>query len=117
MIDPRKMPPYLLEEMLRYVPRHLQEGLRLYIEEGRPVGDFLTALLEDSLTRTWKHADLVSRASMSSLLSFLYNSVPAPAWGSHKKVQAWLAHRGMAGAEMPIAPSELESEAATEVEP
>lgn len=71
------------------VPEHLQEGLMAYMTQRRPVGGFLTACLENDL------CGAVGRAAdmkiIEPVVRWLWNEVPAPAWGSKEAVAAWLA--------------------------
>lgn len=69
----------------------LYESLVAYRDHGHPVGDFLTALLENDLRAACGHADDTNRWLIFSYVSFLYNEMPSQAWGSREKVVAWLA--------------------------
>lgn len=79
------------------LPDHMQEGVRQYIEKGRPIGDFLTAVFENDLVEAFGRADGINAAAMREWAKFLYNQAPAPCWGSKEKVAAWLQEGGTLG--------------------
>lgn len=79
------------------VPEHLREGLRIYILDGCPPVGFLTAVLENDLCESFARADEKSRAGLGDLVCFLYNHVPAGAWGSSYRVATWVRCGGLKG--------------------
>lgn len=76
------------------LPDSLIGGMQRWIEDGIPTGDFLTAVLEDSLSRAFGRADDLNRAAMFSIVSWIYNEAPGCCWGSKEKVKAWYMRRG-----------------------
>ena len=72
------------------VPGGLRDGLIHYVAERRPVGHFLTAVLENNLREAMARADSDSRAKLYQIVFFLYNYTPAPCWGSVQNVNEWL---------------------------
>lgn len=74
---------------LRDVPEHLHEGLIEYIVDGRPVGGFLQAVLENDLLEAFGRADHESAAGLQNLCAFLYNDAPSACFGSPEFVRAW----------------------------
>lgn len=86
---------YLQEKLAeRSIPDHLWPGLLAYVCERRPVGGFLTACLENDLTRAVLNADPLSGAALRGIVEFLAWHVPGTAWGSPDIVHAWLAETG-----------------------
>jgi hypothetical protein len=73
------------------IPFHLWEGLVEYLSDRRPVGGFLTAVLSNDLTTASVRADPMVREHLVDVVLFLVNYAPADAWGSERKVAAWLA--------------------------
>jgi hypothetical protein len=69
----------------------LRDALVAYRDEGRPVGDFLRALLSNDLLEAVGRADHVNTWLLPVYVGFLYNELPSPAWGSQEKVSAWIA--------------------------
>lgn len=81
------MPSNIRYDML---PFHMQDGARLYIEEGIPPGDFMMAVLSNDLKEAFGRADETNRVAMFDWASWLYNECPMQANGSPEKVAAWL---------------------------
>jgi len=91
-------PAELREALVRLrVPEHLQEGLEAYVLTGRPVGNYLTAVLENDLLEAVSRGDDTSLAGIKGTVQFLYNYTPRNCWGSREKVSAWMDQGGMAG--------------------
>jgi hypothetical protein len=75
-----------------HVPEHIAAGLLRYVEEGCPVGGFLTAVLCNDLREAVGRADDKSMAGLPAIVGWLYNETPAGCWGSPDKVKAWVLH-------------------------
>lgn len=73
------------------VPQHMREHIRAYVEERRPIGHFLTALLSNDLKNAALRADNENRAALVDWVGFLYEYAPSNCWGSPEIVAAWLA--------------------------
>jgi hypothetical protein len=72
------------------VPEHMREKLTSYIDDGVPVGHFLTAVLENDLLEAVGRADSGNMLNLPAYVSFLYNHAPSGCWGSKERVQDWL---------------------------
>jgi hypothetical protein len=71
------------------------ESLRGYLEHGRPVGSFLTAVLSNDLKRAVAKADDVNLPLLPAYVSYLYDHAPYASWGSEQAVETWIAtHAG-----------------------
>ena len=70
---------------------HMLESLQYYVTQGRPVGDFLTAVLEHDLMKACGRADDENLANLPAFCAYLYNEMPGSCHGSREKVSAWLA--------------------------
>ena len=79
------------------VPEHMREGIRHYIEDGRPPGGFLRALLSNDFMETVGRADSINREALREWARFLYNEVPSNCHGSPKVVEAWIKRGGLNG--------------------
>ena len=79
------------------VPAHLIDGALLYIGSGHAPGSFLTAVLRNDLWESVARADGRSREGLVELVLFLYNSAPAPCWGTAERVTSWTADGGLYG--------------------
>lgn len=74
-----------------YLPEHMREGARDYVEKGEKPGGFLRAVLSNDLVEAFGYADATNYASMHLWARWLFNEAPADCWGSPAKVKAWLA--------------------------
>lgn len=69
----------------------LVEDLAAYVTQRRPMGSFLTAVLENNLAEAIGRADESSLANLFLIVAHVYNELPSTCWGSSAKVSAWLA--------------------------
>ncbi len=72
------------------LPEPLQGGLQRYIENRIEPGGFLRAVLENDLAGAFGRADILNRARMFEIVSWLYNEAPSICWGSREAVKRWL---------------------------
>ncbi len=79
------------------LPAHMQDGMRLYIENGIPPGSFQTAVLSNDLMGAFRRADDVNRLAMLDYATFLHNEAPCGCFGSPEHVKDWIAQGGLAG--------------------
>lgn len=68
-----------------------------YVRGGRPPGGFVYAALCNDLAGTIARADRHSLRTLTVLVRFLTNRLPADCWGSEAAVERWLGHRGLSG--------------------
>lgn len=61
-----------------------------FVLNGYPPGDFIGSILSNDLSGTFKNADDDNIKRVFALVSYCYNYLPMDAWGSIKKVDAWL---------------------------
>ena len=73
-----------------YIPDRMMTVLKAYVEHHRPVGSFLTAVLENNLKMTIGHADEENEANLPAYIGWLYNEAPRACWGSPENVRKWL---------------------------
>ncbi len=66
------------------------EGLCRFAVDGIRPGGFLTAVLENNLLESMKYADVENFAALREVVTFCHQELPAPCWGSRKKVNAWI---------------------------
>lgn len=79
------------------LPRYMQDSVWGYIQYGRPIGDFLTAVFSNDLVGAYSRADEANAAAMRDYASFLYSEAPRGCWGSAEAVQRWQFHSGLRG--------------------
>ena len=68
----------------------MMEPLQAYIEEHRPVGGFLSAVISNDLSRACSRADEDNLRNLPAFVAFLYNAAPSTCWGSPEKMKKWL---------------------------
>lgn len=52
-------------------------------------GGFVTAVLENNLREALGRADEDNRQDIFDIVSYCYNEIPEPCWGSEEKMKAW----------------------------
>ena len=72
------------------VREQMRDSVLAYIQEGRPVGDFLTAVLSNDLREAVGRADNQNLSALPSFVFFLYNYAPSGCWGNRPRVQRWI---------------------------
>jgi hypothetical protein len=75
------------------LPSYMQDGIRQYLEEGVIPGKFLRNILMNNLVQSFGHADQHNKVAMEEWVNFLFNYLPANAWGSEEVVNRWSAER------------------------
>jgi hypothetical protein len=68
----------------------LRGALQRYIEHGVLFGDFLYAMLTNNLTMTFQKADSENVKKVQEILTFIYQELPGPCWGSEERVESWV---------------------------
>ena len=89
------------KDFIKYemLPEHMRKAARGYVEDGAPVGGFLTAAIENDLVEAFYRADDINLAAMRAWVDWLYNECPALARGSRKAMKAWMEIGGLNGQE------------------
>lgn len=72
------------------ISAHMLDALKRYTEKHCPVGDFLTAVLENNLSEAVGKADDYNLRNLPAFVGYLYNEAPSQCWGSKEKVKKWL---------------------------
>ena len=73
------------------IPERMHGGIRRYLENRIPPGDFLMAVLCNDLKEAYGRADDENIELLPVYVAYFYNEAPAKCWGSPEKVRAWLA--------------------------
>jgi hypothetical protein len=93
------MTPAMIAEMMkehlelnpdRPVRPDIKEALDEYAYHGRPLGQFLTYVVENNLMQALGHADSYNRATIFQICSYIYNDLPAGCHGSPERVERHL---------------------------
>ena len=79
------------------LPHHMQDGMKLYIEEGIEPGSFMSAVLCNDLMEACNRADHVNIERLRDYASFLYNHAPRSCYGSREIFSKWIGHGGLNG--------------------
>ena len=61
-----------------------------YIDHGYQPGSFTRALLCNDLKMACAHADSINKHLIFELVEWMWNELPAIAWGSPEAYEAWL---------------------------
>jgi hypothetical protein len=88
-----------IENDWRYhgLPQRMWGGMKRYLENGIPPGDFLTAIICNDLCEAVSRADDENAELFRAYVRFLYNCVPGGAWHTHDNFKAWCASHGFIG--------------------
>ncbi len=81
------------ERIMEYqtdIPPLVLRGLTNYVNYGVPVGEFLTAVLENNLANAVAYADVNSLVALKTILMVLHNEAPLKCWRHPDRVAAWL---------------------------
>lgn len=85
-------------QLAKMVPEHLQNGLRLYIEQGVRSGDALLSIIQNErLYTVLARADDTTFTGLPSIWKFLHNYAPAACFGSTVKAVDWMVSGGLKG--------------------
>lgn len=76
--------------MRRGLPLYMADGLWMYLTQGVPPGSFLSAVLAADFWQMLSTADSNNARVFHEWGVFLYNDIPALAWGSPGIVATWL---------------------------
>lgn len=73
------------------IPAVLHGGLDRYLKQGIRPGDYLFFMLTNNLTGVMLHWAGGSPNPAYELIRFFCSEIPAAAWGTIQKVEAWIA--------------------------
>ena len=72
-----------------YVPFHMREGFKLWIEHAISPGSFGMAVLSNDLTNAINFADSINKWHLNGIVSWLFYYAPSECWGSPDCVKNW----------------------------
>lgn len=81
------------------VPRYTALALAEYIVYGHSVGGFLQAILKNDLMNAISRADKENLEALKDICIYVYNRIPACAWGSPEHYYDWMKNGGVSGLE------------------
>lgn len=80
----------MIERGAHLIPSYMWGGVKRYMVDRIPPGDFLTALFSNDLMEAFGRADDENQSNMRRYCQFLYNYAPRGSYGSPENVRAWL---------------------------
>ena len=75
----------------------IKEAIDEYARVGRPLGGFLTAVMENNFMESFARADEGNIRDMFEIANYVYNKTPRVCHGSVNTVQAWIDAGGLEG--------------------
>ncbi len=72
------------------IEQRFKESIDAYVEDRRPTGGFLRAVLENDLVTAIGRADSGAIQNIRSIVNYIYNEIPGSCWGDKIKVKKWL---------------------------
>ena len=73
-----------------YIPDRMMPSIKRYVEEKKPPGGFLTAVIQNDLSGACSKADDENMRNLQAYVAYFYNEVISECWGSKEKMEAWL---------------------------
>lgn len=86
-----------IEEYGELIPPHMIAGIKGYVLNGQPTGDFLTALFENNFLQSIARADRTNQFLLPVYAQLIYNATPLNCHGSIQKVTDWIELGGIRG--------------------
>lgn len=84
----------LMDDRETFVPPHMRDGFKLWIENGIPPGSFGMAVLSNDLKGAFGKADNINKNHIGSIVAWFYNFAPSDCWGSEEAVNDWIKKHG-----------------------
>lgn len=78
-----------MNDEFSFVPHHMRDGYKLWIEHGIAPGSFGWAMITNDLTGAFGKADHVNKEHIGSTIAWFYNFAPSNCWGSVEKAHSW----------------------------
>lgn len=79
------------------VPDHTRGALLRYRDKGLAPGGFLTSVLTNDLFGAVGRADAENIRALKDICGWIYNRMPAPAWGNQERMDDWISQGGVEG--------------------
>jgi hypothetical protein len=75
--------------MYERIKPEILEAIQRWVDSVIEPGGFVMACLENDLSGACGRADSHNQTCLFEIVSYIYNEVPSPAWGSEAECQAW----------------------------
>lgn len=69
------------------------EALEAYVHQGRPLGDFLRAVVSNDLIEACAMADSMNLLNIPAFAAYLWNEMPPGSFGSRKAYDGWIGRK------------------------
>jgi hypothetical protein len=79
------------------IPSHMHGGVKRWVKNGIPPGDFLTLMLEHDVYGAIGRADDENQAAIVNWVKFMHNYLPGGCHGNEERVREWFVTGGMMG--------------------
>jgi len=79
------------------LPKRMWPGVNRYLLYGIKPGDFLYAVVQNSLSEAVHTGDDENLRLLPNYVHFFYNCIPGGCWGSKENVTNWIATGGFTG--------------------
>lgn len=76
------------------IPERMMTSMTEYIEKGRPMGHFLSAIFANNLSDAVKRADNENAFLIPIYTTWVHNFAPIGSMGSYEKVDEWVQKGG-----------------------
>jgi hypothetical protein len=96
-------------EIINRIAEYMLESIEAYIQNGRPVGDCLRAIISNNLMESIGRADKQTRNSLYEICAIFYNYAPADCHGSMDKYINWIKRGGIDGIRLEIIDADIKS--------
>lgn len=73
-----------------FLPPHMHDGMKNYLEHGIEPGSFLMSVLCNDLKGAFMRADHINQEYIAEIVSYCMSEVPSIAWGSPERVHIWM---------------------------
>jgi len=84
-------------EVIASVPERMLDAIERYVQTGCPIGDFLTAVIDNDLRGAVGRADDENLTALHDIVKVFHNYCPADCWGAAGKRTRWQNHQGLSG--------------------
>ena len=72
------------------IPEFTKQNIDAYVNDGVPLGDFLTAVMANDFMGAFGYADYNNTRFMRDIASYIYNHTPSSCHGSYEIVDEWI---------------------------
>lgn len=78
-----------MDDVETFIPTHIRDGIKMWIEKAVPSGSFVMSVASNDLSGAIGRADHVNKQYLPTIVSWFYNYAPTGCWGSQEKVDQW----------------------------